>query len=77
VAAAALVSAGRTRVTVPGILAATTLAAAALIRLATEPIRLGIGAGPEWWYASGIAVGLGVVLYRVVQVRRLRRPRSS
>ncbi|MEX0826658.1 MAG: prolipoprotein diacylglyceryl transferase family protein [Acidimicrobiia bacterium] len=77
VAAAALVAAARRQVTIPGILAAATLAAAALIRLATEPMRLGIGTGPEWWYASGIAVGVGIVLYRVVRARRLRRPAPS
>ncbi|MEX2419092.1 MAG: prolipoprotein diacylglyceryl transferase family protein [Acidimicrobiia bacterium] len=77
VAAAALVSAARRRVTAPGVLATSALAAAAFIRLATEPLRLGIGTGPEWWYASGVAVGLGIVLYRVVNARRPRRPPPS
>lgn len=77
VAAAALVSAARRRVTIPGILAASALASAALIRLAAEPLRLGIGTGPEWWYAAGVAVGLGIVLCRSVNARRPRHsPRS-
>ncbi len=42
----------------PGGAAAMGLALAALIRLATEPLRPSLGGGPVWWYAGGLALGL-------------------
>lgn len=35
-----------------------SLAAAAGIRLATEPLRPRLGRGPMWWYVAGVAIGV-------------------
>lgn len=35
------------------------VAAMAAARLVTEPLRPGLGAGPIWWYAAGVAAGVG------------------
>lgn len=48
----------------PGTLAGVALAAAAAIRLVTEPLRPSLGSGPIAWYAAGIALGLGVAVWR-------------
>jgi len=42
---------------------------AGAVRLATEPMRPGIGSGPEWWYAAGIAVGIGLALWSYLRSR--------
>ncbi len=49
----------------PGIIAAAAVATAALVRLATEPMRPGLGGDQSWWYASAAALGLGVIVWRV------------
>lgn len=49
---------GRPRLGVP---AGAALAGAGAVRLATEPMRPGLGAGPVWWYFAAIVVGLAVV----------------
>ncbi len=54
----------------PGIIAALTLAAASLGRLATEPMRLTIGGGAEIWYLVGTAAGLGLAGWRWWSGRR-------
>jgi prolipoprotein diacylglyceryltransferase len=41
-----------------GVSSALALAMAAGARLVTEPMRLTIGGGLEWWYATGVIVGL-------------------
>jgi len=48
----------------PGVVAGSALAAAGLARLATEPMRLTIGGGPEIWYVVGAAAGLGLAVGR-------------
>ena len=56
----------------PGVLAGAGLMAAALARLATQPLRPAIGSGPIGWYAVGAASGLIAVL-----VRSRSRPAGS
>lgn len=46
----------------PGFPMATALGAAGLIRLATEPFRPSLGAGPVWWYLCAIVVALVVII---------------
>jgi prolipoprotein diacylglyceryltransferase len=41
-----------------GVAAGLALAVAAVVRLATEPLRPALGDGPRWWYVAGIAIGL-------------------
>ncbi|MBA3362072.1 MAG: hypothetical protein H0T94_11510 [Acidimicrobiia bacterium] len=48
-------------------LAGLGLAAAGLVRLATQPLRPSIGGGPVGWYLAGIIVGL------IVAATRFRR----
>lgn len=38
------------------------LAAAALVRLITEPLRPSLGGGPLGWYALGVVLGAGIVV---------------
>ena len=52
-----------------GVLVGAALAWAGIVRLATEPLRLGLGTGPGPWYAAGIAAGLGIVLGSIVRSR--------
>lgn len=47
-----------------GIIGGTALFLAAAIRLATEPLRLTIGGGPEIWYAAGMTAGVGIAAGR-------------
>jgi len=54
----------------PGMVAGIAFAWAATARLTTEPLRLGIGTGPEWWYAAGITAGLGLTAWSYLQSRR-------
>jgi prolipoprotein diacylglyceryltransferase len=50
----------RLRYPSPGLVTGLSLAAAGVARLATEPFRLSLFAGPVWWY--GAAIGIGAVL---------------
>jgi hypothetical protein len=34
------------------------LAAVAMVRLITEPLRLSLGGGPWAWYVAGVVIGL-------------------
>jgi len=52
-----------------GMVAGTAVAWAGAARLVTEPMRLGIGAGPEWWYAAGIVAGSGVTVWAYLRAR--------
>lgn len=63
VAAAALVLWKRRRPR-PGVIGAVALGTAALVRLATEPLRPGLGADLAPWYAATTAVAVVVVLWR-------------
>lgn len=55
--------------------AGAALAAAAAIRLATEPLRPSISGGPVGWYVAGITTGLLLVLFGgIVSSRRSRAP---
>jgi len=47
-----------------GVLAGLALASAALVRLATQPLRPSIGGGPIGWYLAGTMTGLVVVVLR-------------
>jgi prolipoprotein diacylglyceryltransferase len=49
----------------PGALAAAALTVVALVRFATEPLRVTIGPGPDWWYATGVVVGAALLVWRV------------
>lgn len=51
----------------PGVVGATALIVAAGVRLATEPLRLGLGTGPEWWYTAGTAAGLALLAWRLTR----------
>ena len=59
----------KTRRPPPGVAAGFALAAAGAVRLVTEPMRPGIGAGPEWWYLAGIAVGAGAAAWAALRSR--------
>jgi len=48
-----------------GVVAGVALAAAAGIRLATEPMRLAVGSRPSAWYAAGLAAGVAVAAWRL------------
>lgn len=48
----------------PGVIAAAAVTAAGLIRLGTEPMRLGLGSDLTPWYAIVVATGLGAVWWR-------------
>jgi prolipoprotein diacylglyceryltransferase len=61
---AALTVALRRRITPTGVIASLALAAAGAVRLATEPLRLGIGSGPEGWYMAGIGLGVALAIWR-------------
>jgi prolipoprotein diacylglyceryltransferase len=63
---AALIVALRGRLTPTGVIASLSLAGAAAIRLATEPLRLTIGDGPEKWYLAGLIVGIALTARRFV-----------
>lgn len=49
----------------PGVAALGAVTAAAVIRLATEPLRLGIGADLAPWYSAGAVVGLLALGWRI------------
>jgi prolipoprotein diacylglyceryltransferase len=57
-AAAALLVLAWARSARPGVVAGAALGIAGLARLVTEPMRLGIGSGPVWWYAGAGVAGL-------------------
>lgn len=65
---AALLIGFRTKVGL-GVLASAGLAIAAFTRLATEPLRLGLGADPSPWYITGLLVGLISLSIRTVATR--------
>jgi len=52
-----------------GIVAGAAIAWAGAVRLATEPMRPGIGSGPEWWYAAGIVTGISVATWSWLRAR--------
>lgn len=60
------------RTPLPGIVGAVALVVAAGVRLGTEPLRIGLGTGPEWWYAAGVALGLALLGWRLT-----RRPEAA
>lgn len=60
VAAGAGLALWRTRFPAPWILAGLALAAAALARLVTEPLRPALIGGPVWWYGAAAVTGLAV-----------------
>jgi prolipoprotein diacylglyceryltransferase len=55
------------RSTRPGMVGAAALLVAAAVRLATEPLRLSLGAGPEWWYGAGVAAGAALLGWRLAR----------
>ncbi|MBN2114181.1 MAG: prolipoprotein diacylglyceryl transferase [Acidimicrobiia bacterium] len=59
------------RTPLPGIVGAAALVVASGVRLGTEPLRLGLGSGPDWWYAAGAALGMLLLGWR------LTRPQSK
>jgi prolipoprotein diacylglyceryltransferase len=61
--AAVALAVARKRRMAPGLAAATALLVAAAGRLATEPLRPRLGAGPIWWYVAGIGAGVGAALW--------------
>lgn len=48
----------------PGVLASGALLGVSVVRLATEPLRVTIGGGPWWWYATGVVAGVGLLVWR-------------
>ena len=52
-----------------GFTASLALTIAAGVRLATEPLRVGLGPGPMPWYAAGVVVGAVGVMIRVISAR--------
>jgi prolipoprotein diacylglyceryltransferase len=63
-AALLLVGWKATRRPPPGVIASVAFAAAALTRLATEPLRLGLGDDLSVWYAAAAAGGMGAAWWR-------------
>jgi len=57
-----------------GMVAGAALAWAGAARLVTEPMRPGIGAGPEWWYAAAIASGVALASWMLLRARRPVEP---
>jgi prolipoprotein diacylglyceryltransferase len=55
----------------PGVAAGAALVIAAVVRLATEPLRPSIGDGPVGWYVAGILVGMATVAQ---SIRSRREP---
>ncbi len=51
----------------PGLPAAAALGAAGLIRLATEPFRPSLGAGPVEWYLGAVIVSIGLIIAGTVR----------
>ncbi len=47
----------------PGLAAGTAIAAAATVRLVTEPLRPSLAGGPVGWYVAGIALGVAVAAF--------------
>ena len=52
----------------PGLPMATALGVAGLVRLATEPFRPSLGAGPVWWYLGAVLVAGAVVAIRRIRI---------
>ncbi len=52
-----------------GVMASLALTIAAVVRLATEPLRLGLGSSPLPWYGVGAVVGTVGVMIRVISAR--------
>jgi len=63
VAGVALLIVWKRRHPPPGMVVGAAIAWAGSARLLTEPMRVGIGAGPEWWYASGVAAGIAIAAW--------------
>lgn len=59
----------------PGVLAGFGLAIAAMVRLATEPVRPSLDGGPIAWYLTGAIVGLAVAGFRYLDGRTISRER--
>jgi prolipoprotein diacylglyceryltransferase len=53
-----------------GVVGGAALAVAGAVRLVTEPLRPGLGSGPEAWYTAAIVAGLAVVVLRTLAARR-------
>ncbi|MCJ7725216.1 MAG: prolipoprotein diacylglyceryl transferase [Acidimicrobiia bacterium] len=53
-----------------GMVTGIAVAWAGTARLVTEPMRVGIGAGPEWWYAAGIVAAVGFTAWSYLRSRR-------
>jgi prolipoprotein diacylglyceryltransferase len=71
-AAAAVLALWKRRRPPAGVVGGTALAIAGAVRLATEPLRPGIGSGPEMWYAAAMMAGLAITVVRTVAARRAR-----
>lgn len=48
-----------------GVVFALGITGVALVRLATEPLRLHLGAGLGWFYGLGLVIGLGMLAWRL------------
>ncbi len=57
----------------PGVISTGALSAAAVVRLVTEPLRLGLGGDLTGWYAAAGAAGVAAVFWRW----RAGRPASA
>lgn len=57
--------------------AAVALMAAGIIRLATEPLRPSLSAGPVGWYITATAAGGAILAWRVVTARRSSQERTA
>jgi len=65
IAAAGLIAWKRWRRPGSGVIGGVALAAAAAVRLGTEPLRVGLGADPVLWYGAGMVAGALVVGWRL------------
>lgn len=72
-AAAAVLVALRYRSRPPGVITALALIAAGAVRWGTEPLRPGIGTGPELWYALAVAAGVVLAFWALLRSRTSER----
>ena len=52
-----------------GLVAGAALLGASVVRLATEPLRVGLGGGPEAWYAAGFVAAFGIIAVGAIRSR--------
>lgn len=57
--------------------AGVALIVASGTRLVTEPMRISLGGGPVWFYATGVVLGLAITIWSVARSGAKRRAATS